>query len=310
MIDAVAQITKSGHVFVFERATGRSVFPLEYRKAGASDVDGEKLAETQPLPMVPPPFARQELTEDTLTRRTPEAHRAVLERFRAIRSKGQFEPPSLQGTVVYPGFDGGGAWGGASFDPATGLMYVNSNEMALILRLVERRKPAAVSGKSLYVANCASCHKLDFSGSPPEFPSLAGIGKKYGDSEVLDIVRQGLGRMPGFSRLGGDALRAMTRYVLTGEDMKASEAAGGSSPIDLKYSIDGYNKFLDPDGYPAVAPPWGTLTAIDLGFIVGDSVWRIPGACGRGRAHYRQRKLRRRSGDGWRTALYRGDKLR
>ena len=273
LIDAVAQISKSGHVFVFERTTGKSLFPIEYRKAGASDVDGEKLADTQPLPMLPPPFARQEVTEDTLTRRTPEARRAVLERFRAIRSNGQFEPPSLQGTVVFPGFDGGGEWGGASFDPTTGLMYVNSNEMAWILRLVERRKPAAVSGKSLYVANCASCHKVDMSGSPPEFPSLAGIGRKHSETEILDIVRQGQGRMPGFSRLGGDALRAMIRYVLTGEDVKSSETAG-SSPIDLKYAIDGYNKFLDPDGYPAVAPPWGTLSAIDLNR--GAIVWQIP----------------------------------
>src|SRR6185295_7073960 len=120
VIDAVAQITKSGHVFVFERTTGKSLFPIEYKKARASDVDGEKLAETQPLPMLPPPFARQEVTEDTLTRRTPEAQRAVLERFRRLRSNGQFEPPSREGTVIFPGFDGGGEWGGASFDPATG----------------------------------------------------------------------------------------------------------------------------------------------------------------------------------------------
>ena len=274
-IDAVAQITKSGHVFVLERATGKSLFPIDYRKAPASDVDGEKLAETQLLPLLPPPFARQNVTEDTLTRRTPEARRAVLERFRRLRSNGQFEPPSREGTVIFPGFDGGGEWGGASFDPATGLMYVNSNEMAWILRLVERRRPAELAGgKSLYAANCASCHKSDLSGSPPEFPSLAGIGKKYSDSDVLDIVRQGQGRMPGFSRLSGEALRALTHFVLTGEDTKTTVAMVASSPIDLKYSIDGYNKFLDPDGYPAVAPPWGTLSAIDLN--EGRIEWQIP----------------------------------
>lgn len=274
-IAAVAQITKSGHVFVFERATGGSLFPLEYKKVPPSDVAGEKLADTQPLPMLPPPFARQKLTQETLTQRTPEARRAVLERFRAIRSNGQFEPPSLQGTVIFPGFDGGGEWGGASFDPATGLMYVNSNEMAWILRLVERRRPAAVAGgKSLYLANCASCHKADLSGSPPEFPSLAGIGKKYSDAEILKIISEGMGRMPGFGRLSGDALRALTRYVSTGEDAKTTEPIASSSPIDLRYSIDGYNKFLDPYGYPAVAPPWGTLTAIDLNR--GEIVWQIP----------------------------------
>ncbi len=275
LIDAVAQITKSGHVFVFERATGRSLFPIEYRKVPTAGVDGEKLAGTQPFPLLPPPFARQVLTEEMLTTRTPEARRAALERFRKIRSNGQFEPPSLEGTVVFPGFDGAGEWGGAAFDPETGWLYVNSNEMAWILRLVERPKPTALpSGKSLYEQNCASCHRKDLSGSPPEFPSLVNLGKKYGDSEVRAAIRQGMGRMPGFSRIGGDAIRAITSYILTGEDTVASGIQSKPSPMDLKYSFDGYNKFLDPDGYPAIAPPWGTFNAIDLN--QGKIVWQIP----------------------------------
>src|SRR5262249_49309999 len=146
MIDAVAQITKSGHVFVFERETGRPLFPIEYRPVPGSPVDGELLAETQPLPLRPAAFARQELTESMLTQRTPAAHEDVLRRFRQIRSRGQFEPPSFEGTIVFPGFDGGGEWGGASFDPETGLYYVNSNEMAWVLRLVERRRPVRPTG--------------------------------------------------------------------------------------------------------------------------------------------------------------------
>ncbi len=274
-IDAVAQITKSGHVYVFERATGKSLFPIEYRKVPTNGADGEKLAETQPLPILPPPFARQILTEEMLTQRTPEAHKAVLERLRKVRTNGQFDPPSLEGTIVFPGFDGAGEWGGASFDPETGLLYVNSNEMAWILRLVERPKPKALpSGKSLYEANCASCHKNDLSGSPPEFPALTNLSKKYGDSEVSGVIRNGQGRMPGYNSLGNEAVIAIAKYLMTGEDTKAAGAQAKSSPIDLKYSIDGYNKFLDPDGYPAVAPPWGTLNAIDLN--AGKIVWQIP----------------------------------
>jgi quinoprotein glucose dehydrogenase len=274
-IDAVAQITKSGHVFVFERVTGKPVFPIEYRKVPTNGADGEKLAETQPLPVLPPPFARQILTEDTLTQRTPEARQAVLERFRKVRSNGQFEPPSLEGTIIFPGFDGGGEWGGAAFDPETGLLYVNSNEMAWILRLVDKPKPKALpSGKSLYEANCSSCHKNDLSGSPPEFPALTGLGKKYDESEVRGIIRNGLGRMPGFSSLGNDALQAITKYLMTGQDTTTIQTQTKPSPIDLKYSIDGYNRFLDPDGYPAVSPPWGTLNAIDLN--AGKIVWQIP----------------------------------
>ncbi len=279
MVEAVAQITKSGHVFVFDRATGKSLFPIEYRKVPTAGADGEKLAETQPFPLLPPPFARQALTEEMLTTRTPEAHKAVLERFRKVRSNGQFEPPSLQGTIVFPGYDGAAEWGGAAFDPETGLLYVNSNEMAWILRLVEKPelKPSQLSSKSLYAANCASCHGDDMRGSPPEFPALLSLDKKYTASEVHSVIRQGLGRMPGFSRIGGDAIRAIADYILTGKDTAALMTESKPSPpgpMDLKYMADGYNKFLDPEGYPAIAPPWGTLNAIDLN--TGKIVWRIP----------------------------------
>jgi quinoprotein glucose dehydrogenase len=127
MIDAVVQTTKSGHVFVFERETGKPLFPIEYVKAPISEVEGELLAETQPLPLKPPAFARQRFTEDMITRRTPEAHKAVLERFRKVRSGDQFTPPSREGTIIFPGFDGGAEWGGAAFDPETRLLNVNSN---------------------------------------------------------------------------------------------------------------------------------------------------------------------------------------
>ena len=119
-VDAVAQITKTGHVYVFERGTGKPLFPIRYNPTSASNVDGEVLARTQPLPLKPPPFARQVLTEEMLTKRTPEAHRAVVEQFRKLRSQGQWTPPSFEGTIIFPGFDGGAEWGGSAFDPETG----------------------------------------------------------------------------------------------------------------------------------------------------------------------------------------------
>src|ERR1051325_690908 len=157
-VDAVAQITKYGYVYVLDRKTGEPLFPIEYRKGPASAADGEKLSETQPYPVKPPPFARQGLTEDMLTTRTPEAHAAVLSALRKLSSKGIFDPPSTQGTIVFPGFDGGGEWGGAAFDPETALLYMNSNEMPWIVRLVPR------DGGSVYTANCASCHREDLKG--------------------------------------------------------------------------------------------------------------------------------------------------
>jgi len=275
VIEAVAQITKSGHVFVFERATGKPVFPIEYRKVPTAGVEGEKLAETQPLPLKPAPIARQILTEEMLTRRTPEAHQAVLERFGKLRSNGQFEPPSLEGTIVFPGFDGGPGWGGAAFDPETGLFYVNSSEVPCILRLVERPKQKAFpSGKSLYDRDCASCHGVDLKGSPPEFPSLVGISRKYDAEELSTMIEDGVGRMPGFSSLGTAGVQAVTHYVVTGEDIRITTGQSQPSPIDLKYKDDGYKRLLDPDGYPAVKPPWGTLNAIDLN--QGEIAYQIP----------------------------------
>ena len=225
--------------------------------------------------MKPPAFSRQILTEDMLTNRTPEAHAGVLERLRKVRSAGQFVPPSLQGTIVFPGFDGGGEWGGAAFDPASGLLYVNANEMAWVLRLVELQKTeGSPSGRTLYLKNCSTCHREDLEGTPPEFPSLMEVSKKYTQPEIVLFIRNGGGRMPGFPQLPQPAMRAIAQYVATGEDNKV--AAGGQSqyPIEQKYVTDGYNKFLDPDGYPAIAPPWGTLNAIDLN--KGEIAWKIP----------------------------------
>ncbi len=275
MLDAVAQITKSGHVFVFERATGKPVFPIEYREVSTTGVDGEKLATRQPLPLAPPPFARQHLTEEMLTERTPEAHQAAVERFRKLHSRGQFTPPSREGTIIFPGYDGGAEWGGAAFDPQTGMLYVNANEMAWILRLVEKKRPQTqTSAKNLYENNCASCHRSDLRGTPPEFPALLGISKKLSEAEIARFIRNGAGRMPGFAKLGDAAIQAIVRYLTTGENAEGIVVQLPSSPIDLKYTHDGYNKFLDPDGYPAVAPPWGTLSAIDLN--AGKIVWQIP----------------------------------
>jgi len=275
LVDSVAQITKSGHLFVFERDSGKPVFPIEYRKVPASDVEGEKTAETQPLPVKPLPFARQLFTEEIVTQRTPAAHQAVLQQLRKVRSAGQFVPPSLQGTVVFPGFDGGGEWGGASFDPETGLLYVNSNEMAWILRLIPRPSGKGPSNsRDLYLKHCASCHGQNLQGSPPEFPSLVEIGKKRTESEMTDVIRQGKGRMPAFARLPATSIHALVRYVAGGETMEVPMETAPAAVPELKYTIDGYNKFLDPDGYPAIQPPWGTLNAIDLNS--GELAWTIP----------------------------------
>jgi quinoprotein glucose dehydrogenase len=273
-VDAVAQVTKSGHVYLFDRATGQPLFPIEERAVPASEVGGESTAATQPLPLKPPPFARQAFTADMVTNRTPEAHAAVLARLRQVRSAGQFVPPSLEGTVIFPGFDGGAEWGGAAFDPASGLLYVNANEMPWILRLVESPQDRKTTGRGLYNSRCAGCHRQDRKGSPPEFPALDDIAARRTREQIAATIHDGGGRMPAFAQLPADAIAAIVTYLTTGEDVAVAGVARSSWPIEQKYRHDGYNKFLDPDGYPAVDPPWGTLNAIDLN--KGEIAWKIP----------------------------------
>ncbi len=263
LIDAVAQITKSGHVFVFDRTSGESLFPLREVRVAASTVEGEKLSSIQILPVAPKPFARQLLTEEMVAPSKKEA-------FRALRSGPQFTPPSQEGTIIFPGFDGGGEWGGASFDPETRMMYINSNEMAWTLRLVPRPANRAVaSAQEIYAANCASCHRADRQGSPPEFPSLLQLRRPA--AEVSEVIRKGSGRMPGYAKMGEAAIGAMTKWLLSGENEVVRTSA---VPGALRFYHDGYNKFLDAEGRPAITPPWGTMNALNLD--TGEYAWRIP----------------------------------
>jgi len=275
LIDVVAQATKSSHILMFERETGDPIYPIEEFDTPPSDVPGEVLSKTQALPTAPPPLSRQELTADDLSTRTPEVARAVRERFKKIRSGPQFTPPSREGTIVFPGFDGGPEWGGQAFDPETGLYYANCNEMAWILRLVEQKELRGdVTGKRLYQRNCAACHQDDLSGTPPEFPALTDLSSKSSRADVEKIIREGAGRMPAFAHLDDGPVEAITTFLMSGKEMQLDSADIDSSPYNLAFTHDGYNKFLDPDGYPAIAPPWGTLNAVDLDR--GEIRWSIP----------------------------------
>lgn len=265
-VEAVAQITKTGYVFVLDRRSGASLFPIEYRRAMESDVDGERTAARQPHPLKPPPFARQRFTEDIVTTRTPAAHAAVLAQVRKLRSGDLFTPPSRDGTIIFPGVDGGAQWGGAAFDPDTALLYVNSNEMPWAVRLIPNTDTA------VYNAMCASCHREDRKGSPAA-PSLEGIGERRSRQEIAAIVREGTGRMPGFPDMGSRNIDDVVDFLISGKD-KASDPAVMKDPNWLNYRIDGYTLLRDPDGYPPITPPWGTLSAIDLN--AGTIRWKIP----------------------------------
>jgi len=272
-IPAVAQTSKQGFLFLFNRITGEPLFPIEYRAVPASTVPGEVAAAQQPFPLKPLPFARQNITEDDLTNRTPEAHQWALQRFRKFHYEGQFTPNSVGAdTLMFPGYDGGGEWGGSAFDPETHIIYINGNDVGLTESLVKRA--AASPGRSVYLSQCSACHRENRAGSPPEIPSLVDIAKRMDAGQIGKLLQSGKGRMPPFPNLdpaGGQA-RALIRYLLHGEP----KGAGHEKPDtrQAQYDTTGYDKFLDLEGYPANAPPWGTLNAINLD--TGEYLWKKP----------------------------------
>ena len=378
-IDALAQTTKQGYIYVFDRATGKPLFPIEERSYPASDVPGEVTSPTQPFPSAPEPFGRQVLTEDMLTNRSPEAHAYALDKFKSFRSAGQFLPFTVDKlTIIFPGFDGGAEWGGSALDPQTGVLYVNENEMAWLGGLTPTQT-GGTAGEHAYRNLCSVCHGTHRQGAPPAFPSLIGIDKRASDKEIALSIHQGKGRMPGFPNIDDALMQSLLEYLKVAETTPVSgvrppsdkqemgatvtkaasgteknsagaasysarcaichgdhlegivpsfpallgidnrmtrqqttdliekgkgrmpafksipaheldalldymrvpttlpNAAAAESNVDsneMKYQFTGYRKFLDQDGYPAISPPWGTMSAVDLNS--GKYLWRIP----------------------------------
>lgn len=287
-IDAVAQPGKNGFLFVFDRVTGRPLFPIEERAVPQSTVPGEHSSTTQPFPTGVAPLARQQMSESDLTVRTPEAHAAALDAFRKLRSEGLYTPLEAgRKSVAFPGTDGGAEWGGAAVDPGRGLLFINVNDVPWLggLRRNESN-PAASPGKAIYDQHCAVCHGAERKGSPPDFPGLIDVGRRLSRAEVTSLVANGKGRMPGFPQLVGTERDSILGYLLAGSATESGIGMTGLNAVLVAeygkmagnrqeaYLYTGYEKFRDPDGYPAAKPPWGTLNAIDLNS--GRSLWKVP----------------------------------
>jgi quinoprotein glucose dehydrogenase len=303
--DVVAQTTKQGFVFVFDRDTGKPVYPIEERRTIASRVPGEVSSRTQPFPTLPLPYARQTLTGNDLTHRTPEANANAVKQFETfVDGSEQFYPFSVgKQTIIVPGFDGGAEWGGPGADADRGILYVNTNDVAYTGGL-EKNNPDAGMGVATYHQQCTLCHRDNRMGSPPEYPSLIDVDKRMTQQQMIERIHDGKGRMPPFPNLQGEQLLALLNYVRTGKDTSGKNKAGGVSrgkadpgeaglladeygldvgpsgavPKEIaemdRYRFTGYRRFVDEDGYPAVAPPWGTLNAIDLN--TGRYLWTVP----------------------------------
>jgi len=268
-VEAVAQITKSGFVFLFDRQSGKPLFEVEERVVPASDLRGEHAWRTQPFPLKPAPFARQAIREAEVT---PSERR----RFRSLRHGSLFTPPSEPGTVVLPGFDGGGEWGGAAVDPETATLYVNASDVPWIAAMRETHTASAPSreartGVAIYKAECASCHGADRRGRD-RAPSLIGVNSRLTVEQLEQLLEHGRGFMPSFAKLSQDERCAAIAYVLG--TAECDQGLPAAAPPPPPYEFVGYERWRDSSGFPAIKPPWGTLNAIDLN--TGEYRWRIP----------------------------------
>ena len=282
--DAVAQVTKSGHVFTFNRETGEPLFPIREVPVPMSDLQGESAWPTQPVPSKPAPFSRQLFTYNDITDISPESHRQVLERFAKIRPHTPFLPPSREGTIIFPGFDGGAEWGGAATDP-DGVLYVNGNEMPWVMTMVETKSKGGeplATGEAIFTQICAACHGLDRMGNKAQnVPPLLGVEQRLKKPDVLALLKTGKGVMPAFDFLTENQRQLVVDYLLGSaptavpvNDRGRKEELGGVDVLGtIPYTMTGYHRWLDTNGYPAIKPPWGTLNAIDLN--TGEYRWRV-----------------------------------
>lgn len=280
MVDAVAQVTKSSLIFLLDRETGKPLFPIEEKEFPASLLKGESASKTQPIPTLPKPFSRTQFLESDITNRSPEANSYVEAIWKNVL-KGDYVPPSEQGAILIPGLDGGGEWGGGSFDPETQNLYINASEMPWIIQMLPYTKEKdgllATEGMNLYKTQCQVCHGVDLKGaSIHTVPSLVDVEKRLNEGEIIAIIKNGKGMMPAFANLEENKIKAIAAFLTKSKEkiQDREEEVSNKNDWPYPYVFGGYKRFTDPDGYPAITTPWGTLNAINL--KTGELTWKVP----------------------------------
>ena len=282
-VDVVALATKFGFLYVFDRVTGKPLWPVEERPVPKSDMPGEESWPTQPFPASPPPFARQKVTADDIN---PYLDQEEKERIREIiekaRNEGIFTPPAYnRDQIAVPGENGGANQGSVAGDPSTGMVYVKTYDAPTIHHMSEsvpvyarytKTGPPEQRGFGVYSKNCIGCH-----GPNRERITFPG---KIDFQKLTSVVRAGNGEMPAFSEttLKPEDLRNLAAYLkdpMVGEAAAAKSAAENAPPAgQVRYYGQFGNVFRAKNGMNAFSPPWSSLVAYDLN--KGTIVWRRP----------------------------------
>lgn len=281
-IDAVALTSKTGFLYVFNRETGEPVFPIEEKAVPPSRIPGEGAWPTQPFPLVPEPYAKQELRADDLNDMSPNFRDSLAGALAALRYEGFFTPPDPRGTLMLPGTRGGAEWGGAAYDPETSVLYINANESPEVARVERVRTKASENnqseyerGKAFYNQHCASCHGRERAGQEPLYPALLDVSRRLSKDQALAVIENGSGRMPAFSAFLDGNREAIISFLF---DIKTESTSHSNTVIEdttTQYlNTMAYGHFSGPGRTPAIKPPWGTLNAIDLN--TGKYLWKLP----------------------------------
>ena len=302
-IDAVAQITKHGYIFLFDRSNGKPVFPIE-EKAVPTDnaLPGESPWPTQPIPTLPEPFARQKFGPEDVSDLTTETHEELIEKYNKVKYRSMFSPPSKESSWIFPGYDGGGEWGGSAVDPESGILYVNSSELPWVLTMIDvpgKSNDFSLKGigQSIYRKYCISCHGPDLKGNGTSYPSLVDRTKKFKEDQVWQVIENGKNKMPAFKQIEDGDKKALLAFLSKNEDKEPGAITGkkgkGTASVpkepvseisnalqkksildEVPYTMTGYNRFYDKTGNPGIKPPWGTLNAVNLN--TGKLLWKVP----------------------------------
>jgi quinoprotein glucose dehydrogenase len=277
-VAAVAATNKMGFVYIFDRVTGKPLFPIVETKVPASTVPGEAASLTQPIPTLPAALNKLTLSRDEVTNRTPEMRAWAQQQYDTFLGAQQpFTPLSIgKVTMVTPGWKGGVEWGGMTSDPEKGILYANVNNVFSLGSLADSSTfRRAGQGERAYRQQCMLCHGAEKQGTPPAIPSIVDVGKRLSAEEITTVIQKGRNAMPPFPALQPQNLANLVSFLTTGADAAASAAPrNAAAQAPSKYVFTGYSYFNDPEGYPAGPMPWGTLSAIDMN--TGKYLWTVP----------------------------------